>query len=123
MNKENIQKIIDVIKLEDTPFSMGYFTWTDTLDVPDDSLRGECGTPACIQGWANHLMPEEFFRAHDTKAFKVWCGLSDNQDYGIALPHCCGNANYYTRKRAIAMLENFIDTNKVNWAVLDGVSL
>lgn len=118
MNVENINKIIEIIKLEDRAFSMA------------DYGNPSCGTPACICGWANYLANPEAanmnkvdFGDHERAASFLGIDFddleidaTDNLFYGEDEFGRVTKLSDITRQEAITTLEKFIETGEVDWS-------
>lgn len=76
-----------------------------------------CGTAACVAGWSNYL-----YRAQDVEAgpsaaaFDL--GLNPRQRYDLFLPpRFITHSHEYTRTRAVAVLDHYLATGEIDWAV------
>lgn len=71
----------------------------------------ECGTAACISGWAQLLFPadaDDVFGLESHEACELFMprGWDDDKAYHL-----------YTRARAVAVLDHLINTGEVDWSV------
>lgn len=120
MNIENINKLITHLRGLDPQF----FDMTKWIDhVP------ECGTVACIGGWACELAIEagetEGHSAWGSLA-RAWLGLEKWEDKALFTPDIFGVAmwdNYnpdspafISLDRAVRQLEHFRDTGTIDWS-------
>lgn len=104
-------------ELPDERFDMG--TW-GAYDVGTKKLQHDCGTAACIGGWAERL----FGRATDEpEAACASLGLDPCQGEALFYPpgH---NSGRYTKARAVAVLDHLLATSDpgtvngvVDWSV------
>lgn len=103
INAENILKVADAIEAKSLPglgFTMDYFIYSglgaadsDKLGVPD------CGTVACIAGWANMVMGE---RSSPTfAAAAAFFGITEDQ----------GEQLFYARNHPLAEEDIYGDMN------------
>jgi len=114
MNKENIQKLIDVLKSEEglkgVTFDMATFYGEDEI----------CGTVACIAGHAALLTdPNAFTPRRAGTAYNIarsWLDISVEQAnklfYALNFP---GSIFDITEDQAVAALEHLRDTGEVDW--------
>ncbi len=129
MNKENIQRVIDQIKREDSRFSMANFVryWPVYL-VPDDLRHGPegdslCVTPSCIGGHAVHLYNQDHGTAHGLSKTHIaarFFGMeSDNQTDKLFAINNSRESRvvraYCSREAAVYCLEGLMETGQVSW--------
>lgn len=128
MNKENIQKLIDVIRTgrEDAGFNMSFWRinrYKDddgTYDYKDHSGR-DCGTTYCIGGWIDLIAPEykgrehEFLGIDEQKADELFYMNEFMLDYldEQLVPF---RMREVTQAQALEVLEHLRDTGEVDWA-------
>lgn len=121
VNKENINKVIAAIRDEDNFFNMGTYEVTihfkEKMAEFGTPIDVECGTPACICGWAYHIMGNRNLTPKDANEF---FGIDTQQ--GVNLYGLCGSKLKdlidITRQQAIATLERLRDTGEVRWEFL-----
>jgi hypothetical protein len=107
----NLQRTIDLLKaLPDERFDMG--RWRPIRDggyISDDVLMHDCGTTACIAGWAAVFHP-----GHNSPRFRATLalGLSHYQADNLFIP---ASVSTKTREDAIRVLEQFRDTGVIQW--------
>lgn len=118
VNVENINKMIEAIKASVDPIKMSGFV----------SRNGECGTTACIAGWANILRTEEkgtgrAWRAEfeSEEGATAFMGISYNLGNALFYDFRADRLNDEDRKTAaIRLLERLRDTGGTSWdEVLD----
>lgn len=113
MNRENIQKVRDVIAaLPPELFNMKYF-----------GKQSECGTVACIAGWTVDVlgrgigwMPtiaqRHFGISNDQATELFWVGHRDaGHPYWKA-----------TNAQAVRVLDHLLETGEVDWSIIDAPS-
>ena len=132
-HKEAMLKLIETIENEDNAFSIQELNWLSDTRSPADSMRGECGTPACILGWASELNIIDEFYSYLRKTF-----LSEHQTHlsyhldKITAPkwECTltgqsynyhEHPEWFTRARTVAMLKNMMENKVINWNALEAV--
>lgn len=113
MNVENIKQVIEVIKAEDTYFSM------EAYGVPVDG-NADCCTASCICGWANVLAnPTQdalnYFEISDKKTAAEWLGIDDDRAWDLFLANGLP-LEWISRNDAIITLEKLIETGEVDWS-------
>lgn len=120
MNTENILRLADEIEqrgLNNLGFNMKHFY---------SAGDSECGTTACIAGWAvllegrTHPMNLSTFGCINTAA--RWLGLDPELAKNLFCPgytrdedHCGWNA---TPKQAAQVLRHLAETGEVNWCII-----
>lgn len=123
VNKENIQKVIDILRLELGHFNM--VKW-DNFGKPKTTYPDNvCGTPSCIGGWAESIMM--FEKGADPNAllkqaeYEVadWLGLSHSEANKLFYP-LLKEDDYRdpflaSREDAIKHLEHVRDGGRVDW--------
>jgi hypothetical protein len=106
----NLQRTIDLLSaLPDERFNISSLR---TNSVSDEELQHNCGTAACIAGWASlfHLAPiRVYYRA------QYALGLDRQQAEYLFLP-IGWDRQAWTREDAIATLIRFRDTGEISWA-------
>jgi len=101
-----------LVRIEDRQFNISYL-WSKDGRVADEDEVGVavCGTAACIQGWYSLL-----FHTHD----RSWVGRRGAWER-LCLPHYSDgpskDRDWYTRARAIRVLDHLIETGEVDWSV------
>jgi hypothetical protein len=119
MNIENINKIIAKLQEKDTNVLM-MSSWCKKIRLPSS---GECGTAACIGGWAQIIMRQEDVNYYSPRA-ATWMGI----DYELFLDLCfmrrCDFDHYWfdqeydiptSKKIGVRALEILRDEGKVDW--------
>lgn len=120
-----LTKVRDALQMESSAFSMQSVQWYSHVIPAEDSSQGECGTAACIYGWVSQLrcaydLPDWLTRPEytfDSLYFPE--GVIDKDE---ARRHFGSDAEWFTKKRAVAMLDNLIKTGVVNWLALEEVA-
>ena len=121
MNKERIRHLADVIERQpDAQAKLG-------AGFCMRKFFHECGTPACIAGWAHALFSDPVddalhFRASYSDEI---LGLSRRQGDLLFEPDnehayfgaVYGETGYVSAKRAAAVLRHLADTGEVDWSV------
>jgi hypothetical protein len=82
-----------------------------TGEASDEELQHNCGTAACIAGWASLFRPDArnpYSRARDA------LGLDAHQAEYLFLPYGWDRLAW-TREQAIATLIRFRDTGEISW--------
>ncbi len=98
--------------LPDERFNIAY-AWTGpggTWGTYEQVKANECGTAACISGWAQVLFPREGNPL----------GVSAEQAVELFMPRGYDSdktAKKYTRARAVAVLDYYLTTGKIDWSV------
>lgn len=147
-NTENINAVIDAIRLEENFFNMiDYSVDEQAAKKMGIDYSGKCWTPACICGWANHLASGKAsgkpflnnirVRYSDEWVAAKFLGIEDEEDeYYLLL---CADANRklfmpnpvvgndsdrfrmnITREQAIRTLEILRDTGEIDWSHAGG---
>lgn len=134
MNIENIRRVRDQIAADPTRFNMAELVDLETQDVP---RINECGTAACIAGWAASLAgwkaperdnPFDTYRSLVATA-SDFLGLGPVTEWDFSTPadnqaaaelFFIGSAeDVYlediTAEQAIATLDRLIETGEVQW--------
>jgi hypothetical protein len=129
MNVENILKVADAIEQHSVPglgFNMGWLTLSNqtmALEGVDKLRVADCGTVACIAGWASTLTdplnPPSFGTAAD---FLEIDGLQRSHlFYATNHPEASGDAedsgplDEIEPDQAVRTLRNFAATGQVDW--------
>ena len=107
MNVENVKKVRDKIASHPEKYDQ-------TVVVHD------CGTPACIAGYAS-LMEDADRRTHHMDAAREFLGLSGVQASLLfsAIPYEYPGFAPPTVDEALAVLDHLIETGKVRWPPRD----
>ena len=112
MNKENLKKLVELIKS------------SKTFTMRDFSKRAhDCESPACIMGHASSLMGNNEIRCHSVEKIGGFLGLTVSQASEVYAPYyyyadCesrIWNKGYISKAHAIRMLEKLIETGEVDW--------
>ena len=121
MNRENIQKLINVLKSEDNPVAFGMNGWfnhnlegVEISEISNTVRDHACGTVACIAGQAMILLLEEDFpvrsNIHTTAA--AWLGLNTNDSHNLFYGYWSNRSRYdltkITKEEAIKELKRLI---------------
>jgi hypothetical protein len=122
MNKERILKLADIIEKQPhtTPQQPDGFTMSNWTH--------DCGTPACICGWANHELNKETSSdiwLGDDRVAAEWLGLDIDTAGSLFEPSRERDSNPWatdwwdeiTPAHAAAVLRNLAETGKVDWSV------
>ena len=134
---KSLKHVRDSIADEDNAFSMEHTIWFDSTKAPKDSFKGKCGTPACILGWAySHYLEKNSLEAQFSSsfthadlfatAFREKFNVCSSEVTAPIVQDDSGNtynfnwnAEWFTRARAVAMLDKLLETNEVDWFVLE----
>lgn len=123
MRKDRIRKLADVVEkcemrnnCSASDSNENYFNMAIT--------HFDCGAPACIAGWAEHLFGSEDYPSMDSLA-KDLLGLDRAKSQVLFAPSQPGayflagsdSDSYITAKHAAAVLRNLADTGRVDWNV------
>jgi hypothetical protein len=119
VNVEAITKVIDKIRNEENFFSMVDFIVRD-YQLEDVELFFEnyaqkppaCGTPACIGGWTGKIMGVDSLSVPD-EVLGEFLGIDESSANALFYPEY--DHKSITRGQAIAVLENLIVTETVDW--------
>ncbi len=133
MNKDNLKKLIKVMKEKKYGFVMGIL-YIDTDDKMNKYLNKPkliteeeaniCGTAGCIAGHC-YLISKQKVEYDLTEIGGDFLGLSDTQTVRLFVPnnHYASykvgkkSKKFITRARAIKVLENLLETGEVDWSV------
>lgn len=107
MNVERIRELANVIEVQphtriedETGFNMRYF-------------EHDCGSPACIGGWANFIWGKG--REDTSTEARGYLGISLEHAESLFFPDF--DMDRITPTHAAAVLRNLADTGKVDWSV------
>lgn len=132
--KEQIQQLQDVRALvadEENAYSIAGINWCINLETPPDSFEGDCGTPACVKGWAMSLKYYELFDTIDIEnSIFTYDEIVDITEPVVKVPgsHTMKwyiDPEWFTRKRTVAMLDNLLkglrerDTVEIDWLAME----
>lgn len=89
------------------------------FERPTEVVAADCGTSACICGWASVLRaPKEPFSEDKTAK---WLGLNGHEAHALFYPpgYSRDVKEYrpYTRTQAVAVLDHYLATGKIDWSV------
>jgi hypothetical protein len=96
-------------------WSTGFDEWSA------DKRINECGTVACIAGWATHLARpayKDLLKTRFSQRAKTWLKLTADQADAMFVPSGFVNG-YTTSAQAVAMLDNFLANGEVKWRHVD----
>lgn len=118
MNKENIQKVIDLLKSppEDFGFQMATFYNFNTYDYAGH----RCSTVGCIAGFNEIAQGRRGVEACSTAV-----GLDFDMEANAARRLCMPSVeiiedyNKVTSSQAIQVLEHLLTTGKVDWSIIN----
>jgi hypothetical protein len=120
MNRENIQKVRDVIAgLPAWRFTMEWYAAErDGDDVLAPKLAHTCNTAGCIAGWTVAALNAPLSGTWDTgdKA-AILLGLSATQQHQLFTPPAHDVAGRYSRAHAVRALDHLLATGEVNWPI------
>lgn len=126
-NVENILKVADAIErhtIAELGFNMASF-----VGVGETDLSGHnCGTTACIGGWAAALATGDIHAGDDMSAAEIarWLGLTYHEAGALFYAwdrHDTVAFEEIQPERAVAVLRNLAATGEVDWNVrTDAVS-
>lgn len=117
MNRENILKVADAIESHSIPdlgFNMSL--WIDRKPGPEDDRSGHnCGTTACIAGWAVAVMnggviPEVGVPIQDDAEKYFGLNWTDGEDLFV---NWVGKSP--TPAEAVIVLRHLAETGEVDW--------
>jgi len=123
MNKENVLKVADAIENHSIPklgFNMGLFY--AKREGETDHTGHNCGTVACIAGWAYTVergkMNRNLVAAENAayNAAKKWLDLSASEASALFYPRW-EVRHSVTTQQAVTVLRNFAETGEVDWSV------
>lgn len=121
----NVQRILELaahIEALD-PSRFDIHVWSEDPADPDRHaltagiIKHDCGTCACIGGWAETLfMPEDFNVSTDGSYINVaqLLGLSDDTAYNLCHPHDV-SWSAVTKDVAVSVLRNLAETGQVDY--------
>lgn len=126
LNIVNILKVRDLILAHPDNFDMNYFGFNpDTGTVDISNIEHECGTVACIAGWACYAAgdPRAVSRGEVMETAADFFGLDLDVARPLFLPGDDGNiseaggARAYsaTPQQAATVLNRLAKTGEVNW--------
>lgn len=121
MNKQNILAVAYAIERHSIPdlgFNMQYWGAPTTKEVPDRTGHN-CGTVACIAGWASRLSLGRPLTGRDD-AYSIgddFIGIGNKVD-GLFMPSF-KNWNDVSPAHAVAVLRHLAETGKVDWSVTE----
>lgn len=130
MNVEHINQVADAIEQHTIPW-LGFNMSSYKANKYADRSNHDCGTTACIAGWANAIRlgltentPDEYGWCRHTGA-ALWLGLSENQadDLFYARNHPDYWENGYaawdtiSADQAVRTLRHLAKTGEVDWEV------
>lgn len=116
MNTDRIRQLADIIERQPhTPI-------TAESGFNMDNWTHDCGTPACICGWANSVQNELNGTEHRIGSpmhARNWLGLTTEQGEDLFRPFGIDNLLWdsITPTHAAAVLRHLADTGKVDWSV------
>lgn len=136
VNKENIEKVISLIEIENNFFDMGMwgneialsYNYAETPPPKSEYTANVCGTPSCIGGWSEAVM--KFERGdginggltRDQEGVAEWLGLTYDQAEALFYPNSYANEEgewvspfYASREDSVKHLRHIIETGEVNW--------
>lgn len=140
VNKANVQKVRDHIAAHPDRFNMGVYVGVqgeDTRDIIDDLgpfteyLDTQCGTVACIAGWAAHLSGQTHANTSEMlDNASRWLGLGPHSNDSVAEDLFMARHPATQERRdgllcdiphtaAIKVLDHLIETGKVDWSIVD----
>lgn len=127
MNTENILRVADAIEQHSIPdmgFNMGTFRGeADSGHPMSVDLSGHnCGTVACIAGYAETLFVMDGGDLADYGGSGTFFGISDDDQIALIMPRGWNlDPRQYTPQRAVSVLRHLAATGEVDWSV--GASL
>jgi hypothetical protein len=127
MNKENILKVADAIenatltKDHGIGFNMAYFF--ESSGHLEDHTHQECGTTACIAGWASLISEKEVAARDDPDVMEdvamEYLGLSNMQAVDLFYARCVRKPMAdITQAEAVRVLRHLAETGKVDWSII-----
>jgi hypothetical protein len=115
LNRENIRKVRDrIATLDGERFNMG--RWPNIEEFAHD-----CGTAACIGGWAEFVNGRAFPSGEKLEAVGRMFGVSTREADRLCFPPTWMDG-VNTRAQAVAVLDHLIATGEVDWSVAEGLS-
>ena len=114
MNHENVEKLRDYLRDEvpDERFDMRSYVRGGSMTNVRARLN-ECGTAACIGGWAAYLFTPRRRWAHEHAGRAL--GLDNDQAEELFEPDGLHDRARYSRARAVATLTRLLETGTVDW--------
>lgn len=114
-------------RLPDPQFDMSdYLNWKvgpNRYHMPIGLAVKECGTAACIAGWAQVLFDPT--AKQDEWIAQKLLGLSEEAADALFRPRQLGyygDSDVYTLARAVAVLDNYLATGLIDWSVASRLS-
>lgn len=124
INVENILRVADAIEQHSIPdlgFNMGVFrSKADPTDPSGVDLTGHnCGTVACIAGWAEAVYVREGGDPDRYRSSSWYFGIEDDRtsERLITPPGWRTNPSQFTPERAVAVLRHLAATGEVDWTI------
>ena len=118
MNKDNILAVADAIEkhsIAELGFNMSLYGGKTGPSDPDLSGHN-CGTVACIAGWADKVLTGRDPDVHSSDYAQGLLGLSAEQAIDLFVPSDWAK-NTITPAHAVAVLRNLAETGEVDWSV------
>lgn len=115
MNRERLQILRDhLASLPDERVDMRYYASLGSrlADSVSDvrEITRECGTAACIAGWATTLFRPSRLTLYVPRAAAPMLGLTGSQEDELFFPHQYWVKGRYTRSDAIAAIQSMLDS-------------
>lgn len=126
MNVERITQLRDFLQaLPDEKFNMSSLfkpadveTYRELAPTTATEFVHQCGTAACIAGWAITLFdPFAQLPAANSGLAEELLDLTSDEGFELFVPEGYHNADRFSRTAAIATLTNLLATGEVNWDV------
>ena len=120
MHKDRIRKLADVVEKCESKAISHISDHSDERYFNMAALTFECGSPACIAGWARHL----FGDSDEYWAYEI-LGLRKGDAQRLFAPNLYyadynagpSDPGFITGSHAAAVLRNLAETDNVDWKV------
>lgn len=119
VNVENINRMIAAIEAQAKPIHMSNF-------ILKNASENECGTTACLAGWANLLRLGAVGNGHnedddaqlgDAGKAATWMGISEGQAHSLFFNYDADRlADEHRKDAAIKLLTKLRDTGRAYWS-------
>lgn len=128
LNRENVKRVRDFLaELPPERFDMRALISRGDHDLwlkgdAAFSVLNECGTAACIAGWAIYILIPGATSDLGAEGLYGLLGITPEQGVDLFEPDGFMEPGRYTIAQAVAVLDHLLATGKVDWSVAEGVS-